>query len=311
MSVEIAALISGATYGYHITLPQSMGSKVIAGSWDHSNFVQPFDTNAQPGRVGGKCLNHADYVRLVEKAKSVMQLNHWKKIVTSRCFKWQERNWNLETYVHQLRLRFPESFLVVMNHPIWGRWIAASPELLLKKSGTQVETMALAGTLSADSNMEWGRKEIEEHEVVRDMIVHTLIDNGVEEINVNLRNELYFKTVKHLQTKISGVHNGDVQRLVQALSPTPALAGMPVQPVMQWIVENEQYHRGLYGGIVNVQDQKENYAIVLLRCLHLAEDGALGFVGGGVMSDSVAEIEWNETVMKQNAFIFAQDENIQ
>jgi isochorismate synthase EntC len=89
------------------------------------------------------------------------------------------------------------------------------------------------------------------------------------------------------------------------------LAGMPVKPVMKWIVENEQYHRGLYGGIVSVQNHKENYAIVLLRCLHLTKDGALGFVGGGVMSDSDAEIEWNETVMKQNAFIFAQDENIQ
>jgi hypothetical protein len=29
------------------------------------------------------------------------------------------------------------------------------------------------------------------------------------------------------------------------------------------------------------------------------------------MPKSDAEIEWNETVMKQNAFIFAQDENIQ
>jgi len=171
--------------------------------------------------------------------------------------------------------------------------------------------MALAGTLAAGSSMEWGSKEIAEHGVVRDMIVQTLMDNGVEEINVHPQNELYFKTVKHLQTKISGVHKGFVQPLVQALSPTPALAGMPVQPVMKWLVENEQYQRGLYGGIVSVQDQKENYAIVLLRCLHLSEDGALGFVGGGVMCDSDAEIEWNETVMKQNAFIFAHDENIQ
>lgn len=311
MSVEIAALIAGSTFGYHITLPHSIGGKVLAGSWDDSNFVQPFDTNAQPGCVGGKCLSHADYVRLVEEAKSALEINHWRKIVTSRCFEWRERNWNLESYVHQLRLRFPESFLVIMNHPIWGRWIAASPELLLKKSGNEIETMALAGTLAADSGIEWGSKEIAEHEVVRDMIVQTLMDNGVEEINVHPQNELYFKTVKHLQTKISGVHKGDVQGLVQTLCPTPALAGMPVQPVMKWIVENEQYHRGLYGGIVSVNDQKENYAIVLLRCLHLTSDGVLGFVGGGVMSDSDAEIEWNETVMKQNAFIFAQDENIQ
>jgi isochorismate synthase len=311
MSFEIAALISGVTFGYHITLPQSMGGKVLVGSWDDPNFVQPFDPNADPGRIGGECLNHADYLKLVEKAKSAMQVHHWKKIVTSRCFEWQMKDWNLERYVHQLRLRFPESFFVIVNHPIWGRWIAASPELLLKKNGTQLETMALAGTLAADSLLAWGRKEVAEHEVVRDMIVNTLIDHGVDEINVHPQSELYFKTVKHLQTKITGSIQGDVHRLVQALSPTPALAGMPVQPVMKWIVENEQYQRGLYGGIVNVHDQEESYAIVLLRCLHLKEESALGFVGGGVMSDSDAEIEWNETVMKQNAFIFALDENIQ
>jgi isochorismate synthase len=311
MSPEVTKLISGGIFGYHVTLPQSLGSKVLSGHWDENNFVQPFDSNAEEGKVGGKCLNHADYLKLVDKAKSAMQVNHWKKIVTSRCFEWQNRKWNFETYIQQLRLRFPETFLVIINHPIWGRWIAASPELLLKKRGDQIETMALAGTLAADSSADWGRKEIAEHEVVRDMIVKTLMDYGVEEIKVHPQNELYFKTVKHLQTRIAGLYKGDVQRLVQSLSPTPALAGMPVQPVMKWIVENEQYQRGLYGGIVSVQNQEENYAIVLLRCLYLKEEGALGFVGGGVMSDSDAEIEWSETVMKQNAFIFAEDENIQ
>jgi len=200
---------------------------------------------------------------------------------------------------------------VVMHHPIWGRWIAASPELLLKRQGSQIETMALAGTVSADSTMEWGSKEIEEHEVVRDMIVQTLKDNDVEHIQVHPRNELYFKTVKHLQTKITGTILGDARNLIHALSPTPALAGMPVQPVLDWIVQHEGYQRGLYGGIINVQDEENSYAIVLLRCLHLTDKGVLGFVGGGVMPNSDAEIEWNETVMKQNAFIFAQDENIQ
>ncbi len=311
MSADIATLISGESFGYNITLPQSQGGKVLSGSWDNVNYVQPFDSNATPGAVGGKCLNHKEYLILVEDAKSAMLANGWRKIVTSRCFDWSVESWNAAQYIQQLRRRFPESFLVVMHHPIWGRWIAASPELLLKRQGSQIETMALAGTFSADSTMEWGSKEIEEHEVVRDMIVQTLKDNDVERIQVHPRNELYFKTVKHLQTKITGTILGDARNLIYALSPTPALAGMPVQPVLDWIVQHEGYQRGLYGGIINVQDEENSYAIVLLRCLHLTDKGVLGFVGGGVMPNSDAEIEWNETVMKQNAFIFAQDENIQ
>ena len=311
MSADIAALISGESFGYNITLPQSQGGKVLSGSWDNVNYVKPFDSNATPGAVGGKCLNHKEYLILVEDAKSAMLANGWRKIVTSRCFDWSVESWNAAQYIQQLRHRFPESFLVVMHHPIWGRWIAASPELLLKRQGSQIETMALAGTFSADSTMEWGSKEIEEHEVVRDMIVQTLKDNDVERIQVHPRNELYFKTVKHLQTKITGTILGDTRNLIHALSPTPALAGMPVQPVLDWIVQHEGYQRGLYGGIINVQDEENSYAIVLLRCLHLTDKGVLGFVGGGVMPNSDAEIEWNETVMKQNAFIFAQDENIQ
>lgn len=311
MSADIATLISGESFGYNITLPQSQGGNVLSGSWDNINYVQPFDPNATPGAVGGNCLNHTEYLRLVEEAKSAMLAHGWRKIVTSRCFDWSVERWNAAQYIQQLRRRFPESFLVVMHHPIWGRWIAASPELLLKRQGSQIETMALAGTVSADSTMEWGSKEIEEHEVVRDMIVQTLKDNDVEGIEVHPRNELYFKTVKHLQTKITATIRGDARNLIHALSPTPALAGMPVQPVLDWIVQHEGYQRGLYGGIINVQDEENSYAIVLLRCLHLTDKGILGFVGGGVMPNSDAEIEWNETVMKQNAFIFAQDENIQ
>ncbi|MEN9334469.1 MAG: Isochorismate synthase [Bacteroidota bacterium] len=311
MNLSLAKIISGESFGYHITLPHSMGDKVLSGNWNANNDVLPFHPKATPGKVGGKCLNQQEYIQLVDKAKLAMEREHWKKIVTSRCFEVPKTIDLNEQYVLALHQRFPEAYLIVFNHPVWGKWLAASPELLIKKKGQVIETMALAGTLSADSLGQWGEKEIKEHEVVRDMIVETLHSNGVDHIQSMPRNELYYKTVRHLQTKITGQYQGEEGALFHALSPTPALAGMPVKPVMDWLVENEGYHRGLYGGIIHVKNGDESFAIVLLRCMHWSNRGAWGFVGGGIMPDSRADSEWNETVMKQNAFIFDPNESIQ
>jgi isochorismate synthase len=274
-------------------------------------LVIPFSLRATPGEVGGKSLNKDGYIQLVNKAISAMAENNWQKIVTSRCFHLNHASWDKARYIQSLRDRFPESYFIVFNHPVWGIWMAASPELLMKRSGIELETMALAGTLSAESSEDWGKKELNEHEVVRNMIVQTLTENDVNEIHVHPRNELYFKTVRHLQTKITGHYKGDDLKLIHALSPTPALAGMPVQQTVEWLVENEGYKRGLYGGVISVKEGREVYAVVLLRCIHVKGEQIFGFVGGGVMPNSNAEIEWNETVMKQNAFIFAADESNQ
>lgn len=304
-------LMEGQYFGYQLVLPQSQGGKVISGNWDEANWVIPFNRLAKPGEVGGKSLNKEEYIQLVDKAKFAMARNSWQKIVTSRCFQFDRVSWNQAFYIEQLRKRFPESYFIVLNHPTWGIWVAASPELLMKRRGAELETMALAGTLSIQSKTDWGEKELNEHEVVKDMIVKTLLDHGVDEIQVHNRDELYFKTIRHLYTKITGRYFGDDQKLIQALSPTPALAGMPVEHSLEWLVDNEGYERGLYGGVISVKDGADIFAVVVLRCLHIRGDQVLGFVGGGVMPNSEAEIEWEETVMKQNAFIFAADESNQ
>ena len=72
MNVDIAKLISGDSFGYNITLPQSQGGKVLSGSWDNLNDVKPFDPNAKPGAVGGNCLNKKEYLKLVADAKYAM-----------------------------------------------------------------------------------------------------------------------------------------------------------------------------------------------------------------------------------------------
>ncbi|MEY2764575.1 MAG: hypothetical protein RLZZ205_999 [Bacteroidota bacterium] len=304
-------LLEGQHFGFQLVLPQSQGGRVISGNWNQDNLVIPFSLRATPGEVGGKSLNKDGYIQLVNKAISAMAENNWQKIVTSRCFHLNHASWDKARYIQSLRDRFPESYFIVFNHPVWGIWMAASPELLMKRSGIELETMALAGTLSAESSEDWGKKELNEHEVVRNMIVQTLTENDVNEIHVHPRNELYFKTVRHLQTKITGHYKGDDLKLIHALSPTPALAGMPVQQTVEWLVENEGYKRGLYGGVISVKEGREVYAVVLLRCIHVKGEQIFGFVGGGVMPNSNAEIEWNETVMKQNAFIFAADESNQ
>lgn len=309
--IEVESLLSGITSGFHVTLPPSFGGRIVSGIWSEDNRVLPFVAGNDNFDVGGNCLHDAEYQLLVESAKEAMRRNGWKKIVTSRCFEIQRPNNGWLDYYHHLVSRFPDCFLIVLNHPQWGIWIAASPELLVYKRGNELQTMALAGTLSAHSPNNWTDKEIREHEVVRDMIVDTLVSNGSLNIALGDREELLFRSIRHLRTNIKAEHSGDIKRVIETLSPTPALAGMPVRETVEWLIQNEQYNRGLYGGIIQVSNQDEIWSIVILRCLNIKSNGALGFVGGGVMPDSNAEIEWNETVMKQKAFIFVANEDIE
>lgn len=305
-------ILKGNSFGFFVRLPRQFGSREILKAWDNDNHVLGFSMNEQTaGEHVSHCQSQSEYQSLVKKAIGYIESGECTKLVTSRIFKIEFGSNGEQDLMEKWLKTFPDAFVFVIHHPQHGLWMGASPELLLYRNGENVHSVALAGSKSKEDQSPWGDKEIEEHQVVLRMIEETFLRYDVNHIKCDETKELIFRNVKHLCTPLNGEFSGEFSDLVKGLYPTPALSGWPKAKAIDWLLANEPFERGLYGGVLNFSDGEEHWSMVILRCCHKTSNGWLGHVGGGVMHDSVPELEWQETEWKRQAFIFANDAHFQ
>ncbi|MDE6278232.1 MAG: chorismate-binding protein [Muribaculaceae bacterium] len=190
-----------------------------------------------------------------------------------------------------------------------GFWLGATPELLLSDDGSgRLSTMALAGTRPAGSTGDWDEKNLREHAWVVDFIVDVLRGGGVENLCVHPLATLPYGPVEHLCTRISASSTAEdaYSRIVEKLSPTPALCGTPRERARSAIERFEQHSRGCYGGYIDFRlpGTATRRAYANLRCARIAPDGHwTAFAGGGIVEGSEPETEWDETERKASRIV--------
>ncbi|WP_031429152.1 chorismate-binding protein [Flavimarina sp. Hel_I_48] len=269
------------------------------------------------------------HIHLVEKAIGEIKRKNLIKVVLSR-------QQNISTEKDPLLLFktlanvYPDAFTYIFYHPSIGVWLGATPETLLRVNGLRFQTMALAGTqVFEDSvDVQWGKKELEEQQLVTDEIVKSLKKFEVKNLNVKDRETVRAGNVLHLRSVITGVMHAKGQqlgRIISALHPTPAVCGLPREAARSFIAKEEGYDRAFYTGFLgelNLQEENsrashrrntENLAYksikkstdlyVNLRCMQYDTKEVTLFMGGGVTRDSIPEREWEETVAKAQTML--------
>jgi isochorismate synthase EntC len=203
----------------------------------------------------------------------------------------------------------PDAFVCLLNSPVHGTWIGASPERLLVAGPDRITVDSLAGTMPltsapADPNA-WGAKERDEQEVVTRMIVGTLEALGVAQVECGPCTVRRTSTVAHLHTTITaGLGTVPLHRAATALHPTPAVCGLPTDAARAFILAHEPHSRDLYTGFWgpwNVDGR--THLFVNLRCARLLQDEACLYVGGGITPGSDAAAEWAETEHKAHTWL--------
>ena len=188
--------------------------------------------------------------------------------------------------------------------PETGMWIGATPELLVDFNQTDqtVKTYAIAGTRPSGQSSEWSKKNIDEQ-----LYVISHIRNCLKELEVNIvegpTTTLHAGTIEHIATPFTGTFKSLKPKnygyhVIDVLNPTPALCGHPKEPALQLIEKYETHKRDCYGGVIGVDDRNSIICFVNLRCARLMPDGAVLYAGGGILAESDAEDEWNETERK-------------
>ena len=93
--------------------------------------------------------------------------------------------------------------------------------------------------------------------------------------------------------------NTSVGALLQALHPTPAVCGLPKQSSFRFILQHEHHDRSYYSGFMGpLFLNGQTNLFVTLRCMQLFANGYRLYAGGGLLKDSVEELEWQETETK-------------
>lgn len=183
-------------------------------------------------------------------------------------------------------------------------WLGCTPELLLSYDAIRGvgRTMALAGTRQVcGPDVKWDEKNIREQAVVSKWIGEQLQKEGID-ISMSEAYTTQAGGLEHLRTDIEmQIADATVaEKVLNILHPTPAVCGQPRAKAMDIISRVEKHDREYYSGFVGYHDDKGMRIYVNLRCaaLDVKSYKAYIFVGGGIMSDSVCESEYQETEYK-------------
>ena len=118
-----------------------------------------------------------EYQALFDKALKAIDKGELTKVVLSRKIAYTKDPKPLLTYFQDLVQAYPTAFCYAFSHPKIGKWVAATPETLVKIEDNQLRTMSLAGTkpfVEGEKPL-WTEKEYREQQVVTDTINQSAI----------------------------------------------------------------------------------------------------------------------------------------
>jgi isochorismate synthase len=217
-----------------------------------------------------------------------------------------------------LRAAYPSCFTYLVTGADGTAFAGASPELLVRRSGTRAYSQPMAGSVArgadeADDDrlarqLEDSGKDIAEHRLVSEFVVEALRPFS-RSVEARAPEVIRFTNIQHLATAVTAELDDpatDALDLAAALHPTPAVGGWPRKAADALIDELEGLERGWYAGAVGwIDGRGDGEFAVALRCGLLWEDGARLYAGVGVMPDSDPDRELEETELKFKALLMA------
>jgi len=214
-----------------------------------------------------------------------------------------------------LREAFPSCFVFCVGRGD-ATLVAASPELLVRREGHRVSTLALAGSTrrSADPAVDdhlgeqllRDRSYGEEHAIVARRIERILRPHAVWVAAAPEPTLVKIANIQHLATPIRAqlAEPMDALELAGLMHPTPAVGGEPLRVAAPLIPALEGLDRGWYSGPVGWTDATgDGEFCVALRCALLRGNVARCYAGNGIVRDSQAQRELAETEVKLAALL--------
>lgn len=211
--------------------------------------------------------------------------------------------------IARLKVREPICTLYSLPTLDGRRFVGASPELLVRRSGSIVQCHPLAGTIALPANVapddyqNWllgSTKNLHEHGVLVDEVVRNLsrhYDDIVADAQPSI---VALRTVAHLGTWITATSHDeeppDALSVLRLLHPTAAVGGIPRERADELIRQLEVHDRGHYAGPLGWLDTDgDGEWWVGIRGVLVDGANFEAWAGAGIVSESDPIAEREET----------------
>jgi menaquinone-specific isochorismate synthase len=205
-----------------------------------------------------------------------------------------------------LAARYPSCWTFAVD-----QLVGATPELLLRRRGTEVLSRVLAGTIWPHDGTNTGElalelldsaKDRDEHRYAVESLAQALNPFCTDLTVPAAPSVLELRNVLHLASEVRGVLHPagpPLLTLADAVHPTAAVGGTPTPAAVSAISELEAMDRGRYAGPVGWVDAAGDGELgIALRCAQVVGRFARMFAGCGIVAGSDPDSEVAEAAAK-------------
>ncbi|MGW4798622.1 isochorismate synthase [Nonomuraea sp. NPDC004297] len=305
--------------GSVLVVPRAVLARRDGHAWLTTIGETPLETFTpvrDPGRIsyGDGSLTAPEWERVVARAARRIREGELEKVVLARdLVATAERPIDVRLLLSRLVARYPECYTFSV-----AGLVGATPELLIRRTGQEIESLVLAGTTPRGSGpaddiargaaLFASQKDRHEHECAIDSVRQTLAPLCSALTTPDEPELLVLPNVQHLASHVTGrlADGASVLDVVAAMHPTAAVGGTPTTTAIQVIRELEGMDRAGYAGPVGWIDANGDgeWGIALRSGLVQGRRARL-FAGGGIMGDSDPAAELAEAQAKFRVMQYA------
>ena len=261
------------------------------------------------------------FARMIEKCKEYIIAGDIFQVVPSCQFQ-EKLTKPIFHFYRRLRQVNPSPYMFYLN---FGRkkFVAASPEMLVKVAGSHVYTYPIAGTRRRGATeaedkqladeLKADVKECAEHSMLVDLArndIGRISKPGSVKVT-KLQAVERFSHVMHMVSEVMGTLKDGItpMEVLKGCFPAGTVSGAPKLRAMEIINELEPVRRGAYAGTVGYMDFGGNMDMcITLRTMLVEGDKAFIQSGAGIVYDSKADFEYKEILQKSRAMFTVVEE---
>lgn len=253
------------------------------------------------------------YVKRLDKVIRRLKSREIDKIIIARqCVIEGNESLSWTEYASWLYEKYFQEYFYCFRQGDKNVWCSISPSVLFKQHDGAAECRVLAGSrkhyASEEKNAHM-RKELqedpkdrEEHECALAYVLAQWSQSHIGRAQITKRREIMETPYTfHLlsEVKVPVETNVSCFRCMKVLYPSPSVWGIPKEAVEETLKSAETFEREYYGGVYGYFNFRgdADFSIVI-RAAKVQENRLSVYGGGGIISASDAESEYEETVGK-------------
>ena len=300
-------------YDHAVAKIEALAGRLEAGRVQPPTTERPFPATTVRERAEHN-ISREYYDSIIERAKEYIRAGDVFQVVLSQRVEVATPAHPFTLY-RALRTVNPSPFMFYLQMGD-EQIVGASPEALIRLDHGVLTTHPIAGTRRRGSNEEedvaleaellGDEKERAEHVMLVDLArndIGRVSKPGTVKVPVLLRTDR-FSHVIHLVSHVTGELRDDLSAVdaLRACFPAGTVSGAPKIRAMEIIAELEPDRRGFYSGCAGYVAYTGNMDMALsLRTVAVRDGRVYMQAGGGIVYDSTADYEFQETLNKMGA----------